>query len=119
MPFDASPISNPVTKVDDVADVFSLKGLIAWLETQPPGEQYCYWASGTCLIGRYLRENTDLILSVSPSGMANYSEGGFEKRWDFESSIEKVSRLTPRTFGAALKRARRLEACARARTEGV
>jgi hypothetical protein len=37
------------------AVVWSLDRLIAWLETMPAGEQYCYTASGECLLAQYLK----------------------------------------------------------------
>lgn len=35
------------------ADIFSLEGLIAWLEKQPARMEYCYLDNGDCLLGRY------------------------------------------------------------------
>lgn len=51
MPFDG----NPEDFADSKSRIFSLEGLIAWLETQDPATEYDYSdCFGMCLIGQYL-----------------------------------------------------------------
>ena len=89
-------------------DVFSLEGLIAWLEQQPGGTEYC-WASlssgdnGGCLIHRYLGDNgqhpgQDYLKfadCLAPGSQA------------YALDIQIVM-AHPRTYAAALTRAREL-----------
>lgn len=42
---------------DKKPEVFSLKGLIAWLETQDPSTRYNFLDVRDCLITRYLESN--------------------------------------------------------------
>lgn len=87
------------------ADPFSLQSLIAWLETMPAAAEYCYADNGECLLGLY------------------FSEGGFERALVGSSTLthgrdcqhtrhlprnfDAIAVGHPRTFGAALARARK------------
>lgn len=75
------------------ADVFSLAGLIEWLEKQNPHRGYQYNnCHGGCLIGRYAT-----AMSADFYDLHTYF---FNRRELFIASNE------PHTFGAALDRAR-------------
>ena len=100
MPFDQTP--------DQVAllesEVFSLRGLISWLEHQPGDMDYDYRCAGTCLAHNYF-EARGVKYGVS--------NGGFKiprilKNGNPIEQIEWVSVVTPWTYGEALKRARTL-----------
>lgn len=90
------------------ADVFSVAGLIAWLETQDPTTEYDYCVPGTCLAAQYLMskgfsESKDYVIfpgslnRVIP-GLKFITSGhgarGENRAW---------------TFGAALARAREVQ----------
>lgn len=84
------------------ADPFSLESLIAWLEKQPADKMYCYQDLGHCLLGQYFRSCG--FLNVQVGG----SEVGLNGR-DFRLSeaFANIAVEYPRTFGAALERARK------------
>jgi len=91
MPFDGR-----VKDYETKADVFSLEGLIAWLETQNPETEYDYTDISDCLLTRWMRASgqRDFGFSGSPDHTANrftVAAGNF-----------------PHTYGAALRRARKL-----------
>lgn len=97
MPFDPTPIE---TK----HDVFSLEGLIAWLEKQPADVSYV-WSdtsdcNGGCLIHRYLRDN-----DADPT----WDYGKFAECLGERTMDIKVAMPQPWTYGAALARARALQ----------
>lgn len=77
----------------------SLPGLIAWLETKDPAARY-QWArcDGTCLIHQYLT-SIGAELTDGTHDDCNY----FRAQGGYPSGIAVKS---PRTFGAALERAR-------------
>ena len=84
-------------------DVMSMEGLVNWLEQQPASRKYEYYDHRNCLVAQYLKT----------SGHGNpfvYSMG----RWQDNDGIDRAFPLMfddvavnhPRTFGAALKRAK-------------
>jgi hypothetical protein len=76
----------------------SLRGLIAWLEAQPPAAEYNWMnCSGGCLIGKYLAA---IGFEWYGGGSVKYLELGVG------SPLISVARQQPYTFGAALNRAR-------------
>lgn len=92
------------------ADVFSLDGLIAWLEKQPAERVYDWHDIEGCLMFQYFRASG---FKMSYCGATQFTHRrGF---WIFAKFVhEKVSRaLTdvsaqgPHSFGAALERARK------------
>lgn len=90
--------STPATKP---ADPFTLPALIAWLETMPGDETYCYLDTGYCMFGQYFRaigfeRVTVLGSSVVLDGVA----------YPFSPAFKYIPPSMPHTFGAALTRAR-------------
>jgi len=93
-------------------DPFALASLIAWLESQEPLSDYCYSNTGECLLARYFT-----ACGFNKVIMA----AGFFYHWPQPSPAFEMTKLPPhfndiakgklRTFGAALARARELEAC--------
>lgn len=84
-------------------DVFSLEGLIAWLETQPPTISYD-WNNcrGACLVGRYF-----VAMGVYNDPYRPSFGEMFYPRFPFKS-YGMVCMTKPWTYGAALSRARAL-----------
>jgi hypothetical protein len=89
------------------ADPFSLRTLVAWLETRDPRERYDYSDPNDCLLCRYFKDHGWEQPVVDPFGVSErYKEvqpypaaflkiaGHFDDCW---------------TMGAALKRARHCE----------
>jgi hypothetical protein len=95
---------SPVTK----PDIYALPTLIAWLEKQPAEKTYCYLKRGSCLLAQYFRS----------FGFTKVRIGGFTIDLDDQygiklpRSFEDIPVAEPRTFGAALARARKMLACA-------
>lgn len=99
-------------------DPFTLASLIAWLEQQPPDEEYAYYCGGKCLLAQYFTamgfQNVWMFADGFWSGaMPVPGDVG----WN-EASRRKEGTPLPRgfnaiacgghirTFGAALERAR-------------
>jgi hypothetical protein len=84
-------------------DVFSLEGLIAWLEKQSPETRYNYdCVDGSCLLGLYLAAHgfgMDYYCEISCVGTAVANIGG---------GVAWGGPVAPKTLGAALDRARKL-----------
>lgn len=94
-------------------DVFSLAGLIAWLEKQPPEREYNFFdCDGTCLLHQYL----DAQGHQWPGfGSVAKPDGPYRRLGDIKvgpgptDDIDlKVASKFPWTYGAALIRARAL-----------
>lgn len=97
MPFDGKNFTE--TK----PDVFSLEGLIAWLEKQPAETTYNWLdmpCNGGCLIHRYL-----VAQGQSPTN----DYGRFAECAGGRDADTKVAMREPYTYGAALERARALQ----------
>lgn len=90
---------NPEVK----ADPFSLESLIAWLEKQPAKRTYCYLDNGACLLGQYYLDRG--FAAVHVGGMSVTLNGHQQEMPDDFSDIPVGH---PRTFGGALRRARRV-----------
>ena len=79
----------------------SLEGLIAWLKSQPPDEEYCIALFRECVMGQYHNSiGAEPPVTLGTSWMA------------------QVSFPRPHTFGAALKRARQSHVFEMAREQG-
>lgn len=89
---------DPKWEVKTKADPFSLEGLIAWLETKNPDEQYDYWdRSGGCLLGQYVKS-----LGLKWEYHSDLSRGLHDKF----ANVVLYRIVAPWTFGGALKHAR-------------
>lgn len=91
-------IYDPKWEAETKTDPLSLKGLIAWLEKQPPETEYNFYCkTGECLLDTYISHVTgkpsrpDLLHYDVCGGMDNYYE---------------IAQMMPWTYGAALERAR-------------
>ena len=91
-------------KTKTKAAPFSLSSLIAWLEQKPADETYCYEDTGGCLLHKYF----------TPCGFTNVLVGGMSlvhgSQWQhykrISAAMQDIPLEHPRTFGAALERAR-------------
>lgn len=77
------------------ADVFSRENFLGWLQMQPSEKEYEWIDCDVCLFGQYFaahgRRYSDLT----------------EEEWElFVDAVGSIAIFHPRTFGAALKRAR-------------
>ena len=109
MPFDGR-----VADHETLDEVFSLAGLIRWLETQDPETQYDFNdCQGECLAGRYL---------WATIGWQAYVVGQktFGDVFGSMDNYGAIALTRPWTYGAALSRARVMEQAARVgnRTSG-
>lgn len=111
MPFDPTPIE---TK----PDVFSLEGLIAWLEKQPATLTYDYTSPRKCLLSRYLIDagfDDPVIFRLGdmgrriPEDMHHAAHGGHRHLGGFNFSPDRGPWHSDLdfawTYGAALSRA--------------
>jgi hypothetical protein len=95
-------------------DVFSLDGLIAWLEKQPAEETYdymdCFGDSGGCLLFRYLNANG--IETGNVGGDIGYVDADDQRQhpsgWDDLDLVSAGEAVDEWTYGAALARAKAL-----------
>ena len=85
-------------------EVFTLDGLIAWLERQPGARRYNYCDTGGCLLYQYFTTRGVPIVSLNPYKWA-VPNG---RHHDYPRARDVVAIGYPRTFRAALKRARLL-----------
>lgn len=91
------------------SEVFSLEGLIAWLETQNPSEEYCWGSTGECLFARYgeafsmQRGNDAYRFAIESFHKMPLKE---VNNLFLGEPFIPVSTGKPRTFGGALARAR-------------
>lgn len=94
-------------KTETKPDVFSLENLIVWLEKQPADKVYCYADNGNCLLGQYFiaHGHTDVAVGGETVWL------GDAKSHTLPDSFRKLAVYWPRTFGAALKRARAYQRC--------
>lgn len=98
----------PALRALKKADPFSLEALIAWLEKQPGETTYCLQSLGGCLWAQYTKDNRG-TLSYSP--VAEYRIGTHRLGMNLDglnSWQMDIAACTPRSFSAALARARAL-----------
>lgn len=86
------------------ADIFALESLIAWLERQPGDQEYCYISNDGCLLAQYFMAQG--LQRVNIGGWGNWLVKGRPQPKLPKSFWQHVSKGSPRTFGAALTRAR-------------
>lgn len=97
MPFDQT---NWKQDTEAKPDVFSLEGLIAWLERQPQETSYDFSEASTCLLTRW---HSEFGSGLEESGLSYTSGICVLSGWASE-----VAAISPWTYGAALSRARAL-----------
>lgn len=88
------------------AEVWSLPRLVAWLEKQPADVEYCYTSSGHCLIAQYLSNCGWKQPLVGGWVVCDWQGDQIDRA--LPPKFKRISQNEPRTFGAALERARAL-----------
>jgi hypothetical protein len=91
----------------DKPDVFSLESLISWLEKRPADKAYDYTDCRGCLLAQYFTAMGYECVEVAPM-MFDHKISGNKIFQHFSDQFETVALCEDRTFGAALKLARRL-----------
>lgn len=94
-------------KTETKADPLKLATLIAWLEKMPSDERYDYVCNGHCLLAQYFTAQG--FKNVSVSGNAYWSHrlhGAYKISMAGDPTFHRIAAGKPRTFGAALERAR-------------
>jgi hypothetical protein len=86
-------------------DVFSLASLIAWLETMPANEPYCYSKNGDCMFAKYFNDHGFLDVWIGGRDFRHSGTGG--KLVPLPDHWPLIAVRSPNTFGAALDRARK------------
>ena len=86
------------------ADPFELSTLIAWLEKQPTEKTYCFMDNGGCLLAQYFTEQGFKEVSMGGTHIVHGPNRGDYQ--DLPPHMSSIAVGNPRTFGAALKRAR-------------
>lgn len=95
---------DPKWEVKTRPDIHAISTLIAWLEKKPAAHEYDFRnCKGECLLGQYWAAHG--IEWVPGRYAALQNEGG--NSWGME-----IAAPSPKTFGAALARARELQALA-------
>ncbi len=87
-----------------VPELFSLDGLIQWLEKQQPDTPYTWASCDHCLIANYLRDHGH---SYSDYTRKYYDEWSGEDHCFYQGTIAIPD---PQTYGGALERAREVRA---------
>lgn len=98
------------SKQEVKADPFKLETLIAWLEKQPAASNYPYMDGCSCMFAQYLSAHG--FSEPSIGGVTfSYQSGNRRKGLNpFPTGFPCVASGWPHTFGAALERARALQA---------
>jgi hypothetical protein len=91
------------------ADPFSLASLIAWLEKQNPATRYCYVSNGECLLAQYFTARGYKNVTVGVGWFRELHMPHTEHAIPTEFTQVARAGKGGTTFGAALKRARKLE----------
>lgn len=93
-------------KWEKPADVFSLRGLIAWLEKQNLSTRYSYGDIDGCLLARYFRAVGYRNAFCGASGFSYFRFFILLCRKPIPAEMNNVALQGYRTYGAALDRAR-------------
>ncbi len=80
-------------------NIFSLEGVISWLEMQPGETEYDYLDYGDCLLAQYCRVRGSAYKTVSIGSGPTKNP---------KVLLERVAAREPWTYSAALTRAREL-----------
>lgn len=105
MPLDSTNWSQ--TETETKPAVFSLEGLIAWLETQPPKTKYEFVDNKDCLLCRYFRSRGIQVYGIDPYRIHRGNDFWVDTiSYPFE--LNEIANGAIETVGAALSRARAL-----------
>lgn len=101
MPLDGNPSDYQTEQQDEV---FSLRGLIAWLEKQPAWQRYDFMCN-QCMFGRYFTEKTGRPIRCIGTATVTFHDG---TRRMLPDGWNDVAQAEPHAYGKALSRARSL-----------
>lgn len=105
---------DPRWEVEIKADPLSLEGLIAWLERKPADQEYDFLDNANCLNAQYFKARGFPLFSCGTISFAYWRKKHFLWLFPYKTMTEVafpmafnvVAVKEPRTFGAALERAR-------------
>lgn len=98
-------------KTETKADPLTTKALIAWLEQQPADKEYCYTEPGSCLLAQYLHHVFGFEVLIDRHSFDLFDGDNHVVRSAAPpTDWADIAIARPRTFGAALERARKLAA---------
>jgi len=81
---------------------FALDTLVGWLERQPAKKRYVYESTDECLLAQYFTDQ-----GFYHEGVGSALVISQDKYFELPQSFNRISFGNPRTFGAALARARK------------
>jgi hypothetical protein len=87
-------------------DPFTLESLVAWLEMMPGDSVYCFQSNGNCLLAQYFIAHGFRYVNMGPAQFFHGQSEPNEKASDLPPGFNNIAVGHPRTFGAALTRAR-------------
>ncbi len=93
---------NPNWKKEQKYDVHSIESLIQWLKGKDPAEYYCYTNNRGCLLAQYYKAKGFKRVGVDAHSLCH----GFFNRTRLPDGFDFIALEHPRSFGAALQRAR-------------
>lgn len=89
------------------ANPFSLESLIAWLETQPTNQGYCYTDHGRCLLSQYFASFGFSEVQIFSGGIWQHDGSPLTDQYPIVFDAIALGNPFNRTFGAALDLARK------------
>ena len=94
---------DPKWEVEVKADPFKLDTLIAWAERQPAEQEYDFWCN-QCYLGQYFEAHGFQIKAIGTGTVTFVGQDTVK----LPPYFNMIAQAEPRTFGAALARARRV-----------
>ena len=96
---------DPKWEVETKPDVFSLENLVAWAEKQPAEKEYDFCCT-QCYLGQYFEAHGYQVAMLGTDNVT-FVDRGKARRVDLPPHFNAIAQDEPRTFGAALSRARK------------
>jgi hypothetical protein len=93
--------NKPTTDTKKKPGVFTLDGLIAWLETKDPNEKYRYLSIHRCLLAQYFHAKGFRFVSVGPNSMDGLRYGFIPYIKELPPHFDNIA-VSCCTFGSAL-----------------
>lgn len=94
---------NKTPEVKPVDEMLSTANLVAWLEKQPADKSYDYESPHHCLLAQYFHQHGYSHARVG-NHFVHWLDG--EKAVGLPRAFHAAATYEPRTFGAALRRAK-------------
>lgn len=95
-------------QTEQKADPFTLVALISWIEGQPREKVYCFTDNGECLLAQYFSFCGYKKINMGPTDFHHGDRIPGKERPTviLPRKFNDIAGELPRTFGAALERAR-------------